>query len=242
VLLGVRPRSMTRAFSALGRETFVTRVHWHEDGWPTMEPVALNPRPGTHVEVTFSPDAPLDGEWITPRRLPGELADLDTRPGWLVLRADGSTLDDPRPVFVGRRQEHLTQSASVEIDCSAGVGGLAVRYDENFHVEVEAGAGRLVARANVAGLVQEWDAPLVGDRVTVHIDSRRPEAERGFARTSDVFHLAATVEGRRIDLAEVDGRFLSSETAESFTGRVVGVYAREGRVDAAGWVTEGDDE
>ena len=116
-----------------------------------------------------------------------------------------------------------------------------MRYDEDFHVEVEAGAGRVVARANVAGLVQEWAASVDTDRVTLHIESRRPDIERGFARTSDVFHLAATVDGRRIDLAEVDGRFLSSETAESFTGRVVGVYAREGRVDAAHWTSEGDD-
>ncbi len=85
-------------------------------------------------------------------------------------------------------------------------------------------------------------ASVDSDRVTLHIDSRRPAIERGFARTSDVFHLAATVEGRRIDLAEVDGRFLSSETAESFTGRVIGVYAREGRVDATSWISEGNDE
>ncbi|MFG6279972.1 glycoside hydrolase family 43 protein [Microbacterium sp. 5K110] len=242
VLLGVRPRSMTRAFSALGRETFVTPVRWHEDGWPTMEPVALNPRPGTRAEVAFAPDAPLDGEWITPRRLPTELADLTSRPGWLVLRSDGSTLDDPRPVFVGRRQEHLTQTTSVAVDCTAGVGGLACRYDENFHVEIEAGAGRLVARATVAGLVQEWDAPIDADVVTLRISSERPLSEGGFARTSDVFRLAAEVDGRRIELAEVDGRFLSSETAESFTGRVMGVYVRAGRVDATSWISEGHDE
>ncbi|WP_457825518.1 beta-xylosidase family glycoside hydrolase, partial [Staphylococcus aureus] len=77
-----------------------------------MEPVGLNPRPGTHVEATFSPDTPLDGEWITPRRLPEQVSDRTTRPGWLVLRADGSTLDDPRPVFVGRRQERRTQATA----------------------------------------------------------------------------------------------------------------------------------
>ena len=56
VLLGVRPRSMTRAFSALGRETFVTPVRWQDDGWPAIDPVLLNARPGTRVEVDFSPD------------------------------------------------------------------------------------------------------------------------------------------------------------------------------------------
>ena len=45
VLLGMRPKGMTRAFSALGRETFITPVTW-EDGWPVAEPVILNPRAG----------------------------------------------------------------------------------------------------------------------------------------------------------------------------------------------------
>ncbi|WP_241246000.1 glycoside hydrolase family 43 protein [Microbacterium sp. 4R-513] len=44
VLLGVRPRSGTRAFSALGRETFATPVTW-ADGWPAIAPVELSPGP-----------------------------------------------------------------------------------------------------------------------------------------------------------------------------------------------------
>ncbi|MGX9901450.1 family 43 glycosylhydrolase [Arthrobacter sp. SA17] len=40
VMLGTRPRGMNRAFSALGRETFITQVHW-EEGWPVVEPVTL---------------------------------------------------------------------------------------------------------------------------------------------------------------------------------------------------------
>ena len=137
VLLGVRPRSGTRAFSALGRETFVTPVHWHENGWPTIDPVLLNPRPGTRVEVDFAPDEALDGEWLAIRRPTASVADLSSRPGWLTLHGDGTTLDDAHPVFLGRRQEHLTNHVNVRMDASAGVGGLAVRYDENFHVEIE---------------------------------------------------------------------------------------------------------
>ena len=59
--------------------------------------------------------------------------------------------------------------------------------------------------------------------------------------TSDEFHLAATVDGTRIDLARVDGRFLSSEVTESFTGRVIGVYAVSGEVAVSSWVAEGHD-
>jgi xylan 1,4-beta-xylosidase len=241
VLLGVRPRSMTRAFSALGRETFVTPVRWADD-WPAIEPVQLNPRAGTRVDIDFAPDRTLDGEWIAVRALPGDHADLTARPGRLTLRADGSTLDDPRPVFVGRRQEHLTNAVTVAIDASAGVGGLAVRYDERFHVEVEAGAGAVVARAVIGGLVQEWRTPFGGGILDLHLESRPPAPAAGFPRTSDVFHLAATIDGERVELAQVDGRFLSSETTESFTGRVIGVYAVAGEISVLRWTAEGDDE
>ncbi|MCI1017119.1 family 43 glycosylhydrolase [Microbacterium sp. C5A9] len=242
VLLGVRPRSMTRAFSALGRETFVTTVHWRDDGWPAIDPVPLNPRPGTRVDVDFSAQRTLDGEWIAVRTTPASIADLDARPDALVLHGAGRTLDDPHPVFLGRRQEHLTNAVTVTVDVRAGVGGLAVRYDERFHVELEAGAGVVIARAVVADLVQEWSIPLTSEVLDLHIESRRPAAGGGLPKTSDVFHLAVTTEGERRELATVDGRFLSSETTESFTGRVIGVYARSGDVAVLRWTAEGDDE
>lgn len=241
VLLGVRPRSMTRAFSALGRETFVTRVHWQGDGWPTIDAVALNPRPGTRVQVSFSPGDQLDREWIAVRRAPASVADLGAREGWLTLRGDGTTLDDSRPTFVGRRQEHLTNRVSVSVDAAAGVGGLAVRYDERFHVEVEVGDGQITARAVVGGLRQEWVHPAVGV-IELHLDSQKPQEGLGLGSTSDVFRLGATIDGARVELAEVDGRFLSSETAESFTGRVIGLYAVSGQVSFRAWIAEGDDD
>ena len=49
--------------------------------------------------------------------------------------------------------------------------------------------------------------------------------------TSDVVVLSAqTADGDRHELARVDGRYLSQETAASFTGRVIGVYAVRGTV------------
>ncbi|GAA1994187.1 glycoside hydrolase family 43 protein [Microbacterium pumilum] len=242
ILLGVRPRSMTRAFSALGRETFVTPVHWHDNGWPTIDPVLLNPRPGTRVDVKFSPDEELDGEWLAIRRPTAAVADLASRPGWLTLHGDGSTLDDSHPVFLGRRQEHLTNAVTVRADASSGVGGLAVRYDERFHVEIEAGSGTVTARAVIGGLRQEWTGTYAGEVIDLFIDSVQAGGE-GFTRTSDFFHLGfAEPDGERLELAQVDGRFLSSETTESFTGRVIGAYAVTGHVSFQSWIAEGDDE
>ena len=141
VLLGVRPRSMTRAFSALGRETYVTTVTWGDDGWPAFEPVQLTPRPGTVAFRDEFDAADLGPEWMSVRRTPASIADLRARPGSVVLRADGSTLDDPIPVFLGHRQLHQTARATIGIDVANGVGGLAVRYDERFHYSITAGGG-----------------------------------------------------------------------------------------------------
>lgn len=244
IMLGVRPRSMTRAFSALGRETFVTGVHWQQEGWPAIDPVLLNPRPGTRVEVGFSPDEELDGEWLAIRRPTAEIADLTSRPGWLTLHGAGETLDDAHPVFLGRRQEHLANRVTVTVDASGGVGGLAVRYDERFHVEIEAGNGMVTGRAVIGGLRQVWTHPVPGAPgvIELHLDSRKPPGETGFVSTSDIFHLSVTIDGERVELAQVDGRFLSSETTESFTGRVIGLYAVTGDVSFQRWIAEGDDE
>jgi len=159
-----------------------------------------------------------------------------------VLQADGSRLNDQRPVFVGRRQEHLRATSRTLIDVSAGVGGLAVRYDERFHVGIEAGDGALRAHVNLGGLEQEWSEPYDGDQVELFLSKRRPEDTGGFPRTSDVIEIGAVVDGADRVLAEIDGRFLSSEVTESFTGRVVGVFATRGTVAVDWFAYEGDDE
>ena len=64
----------------------------------------------------------------------------------------------------------------------------------------------------------------------------------GFPSTSDIIRLQATIDGERVELGEVDGRFLSAETTESFTGRVIGAYAVRGTFAVDRVAVEGDDE
>ena len=66
---------MTRAFSALGRETFVTPVRWEDDGWPAIDPVLLNARPGTRDEDFLRASSTASGSRCGAR--PSALADLD---------------------------------------------------------------------------------------------------------------------------------------------------------------------
>ncbi|WP_309709119.1 family 43 glycosylhydrolase [Pseudolysinimonas sp.] len=239
VLLGVRPRSMTRAFSALGRETFVSRVTWGDDGWPAFEPVPLAPRPGG-VAWREEFDADLGPEWMAVRRFPSAIASAGG--GSLVVRADGATLDDLAPAFLGRRQQHQTARIRIAIDVSRGIGGLALRYDERFHYSVVAGGGRVVARGRIPDFESRAEQAIDGDRVELEIASRRPEGDPFEARTSDVVELAVVAGGERTVLATLDGRYLSSETTESFAGRVIGVVALEGEVSVDWFDYAGSDE
>ncbi len=229
VMLGTRPRGMVRSFSALGRETFISPARWTADGWLEIDPVELNPRASFGWSEDF--DGPLGPEWVGVRRRPDQLADLDSRPGWLTLTGEGEGMAAFRPVFVGHRQQHQTCEIRAVVDASEGVGGLAVRYDEDFHYEVEVGGGRVTARAVVPGFVRESSVPAPETPITLVLSSAPPRSEGMGHVSSDMVSLGFLgTDGEITVMEEVDARYLSNEVAGSFTGRVFGVYAVSGAV------------
>ena len=179
---------------------------------------------GTRSVFDFDLTRALDDPaWLAVRRTPAEVAAVAD--GRLAITGDGSTLDDPRPWFLGRRQRHLTATVSTRVDASAGTGGLAARYDEEHWFALEAAgdgtATTVTARAALAGLDQHLDAPSCpAGEVELRIEIERPPT--GFvadAAGGDRIRLVAG--GRRV-LAEFDGRYWTFEVAKSFTGRVSG--------------------
>jgi hypothetical protein len=239
VLLGMRPRGGTQAFSALGRETFVTEVRW-EDGWPVADPVELRPRDGD-VETTHGFTGPLDDGWLAIRRLPASVADLDSAPGRLTLTGEGTDLTHPSPVFLGRRQLNQTATLATTVDARGGAGGIAVRDDEQtvytLRAEDDGAATTVTAEARVPGIVQSWSAGLPSGPVELRLESEPPGAlgaggstDWSEAMTSDFIRFVARSGDEEVLLARVDGRYLSAETAASFTGRVIGLFAIEGTV------------
>jgi beta-xylosidase len=230
-LLGMRPGGLTRAFSPMGRETFSTSLVW-VDGWPVVQPVQLTPPTGPVEHRDDFTGAQLGPEWLSIRTPAADWSSLTERPGHLVVHADGSTTDDPRPRFVGRRQQHRSAVFSVRVDAAGGVGGLSLRIDERHHYDIEVGAGIARARARVGGLCQTWEQPIpVGTGpVTVRIETE-PVVGMGLdALGPDMVHLSVDASTGPVELAALDGRYVSAETAASFTGRVVGMYAAEGSV------------
>jgi xylan 1,4-beta-xylosidase len=229
ILLGVRPLGLTQSFSPLGRETFITAVHW-DDGWPQPEPVLLAPR-GTVEEESFhfTDPAVLDRPgWLAVRTTPESVASIARGRLSITGRAG---LDDPHPQFVGRRQRHLTATVSATVDASGGAGGLAARYDEDHWICIEARGTVVTVRAQVAGLAQSWQATVPAGDVELRMEMT-PPSPAGFntaAMGGDRIRLLAA----STLLAELDGRYWTAETCASFTGRVIGMYATEGTVSFA---------
>ncbi|MFE7860834.1 glycoside hydrolase family 43 protein [Streptomyces sp. NPDC057403] len=238
VLLGVRPGGGTPGWHVLGRETFLTPVTWVDD-WPVVAEVTLDlpappwplvPGPAEPVRDDFDLGQ-LRPQWISLRDRPAEHCTTTERSGWLTLHARGGSLDVPDVVFVGRRQQHPACEARTLIDAARGRGGLAVRLDEEHHYEIEASGTevRLLSRIGplrtvVASRTVPAGPVVLGVRV-----SGTPLRD---ARTGpDVVTLGfEEPDGTFTGLGTLDGRYLSTEVAGGFTGRVIGMYAAAGTV------------
>jgi beta-xylosidase len=236
VLLGVRPGGGTPGWHVLGRETFLAPVSW-VDGWPVVGPLTVTPpwplQPGpVEPHRDDFDDSELRPSWVSVRDRAEEHCTTKERSGWLTLHARGPGLDDPDVVFAGRRQQHLSCRARTLLDPSAGSGGLAVRFDEEHHYEIEVASGtvRVFARIGplrtVVGSRPAPDGPVV---LGVQVDEAK---ELKDARSGpDTISLGVEEpDGTFTVLAALDGRYLSTEVAGGFTGRVIGVYAATGTV------------
>ncbi len=232
VLLGVRPRGTSPRFHVLGRETFLTPVEWI-DGWPVPGPLLLTmttrpPGPSAPPDSTRRDDfegTSLGPQWVALRRSPGLISSLTQRPGWLTLTGTAQTLGMSEPVYVARRQQHHDCSVRTRVETgSAGEAGLALLLDATAHYEVALAGNGIIVRARVGEfdtLVAEAPRP-PGPVILTLRTSPHPQGP-------DTVSLGYEDEaGQPVVLAELDGRFLSTEVAGGFLGRTIGMYAVDG--------------
>ncbi|MYV44582.1 glycoside hydrolase family 43 protein [Streptomyces sp. SID2888] len=251
LLLGTRPRGYFPEFHVLGRETFLTPVEW-VDGWPRVGPVrerhtaptAWHPVEPPPVREEFD-TGDLAPHWISPRRRPDGSWSLKERPGWLTLTATGDTLDRPGHTLLGRRQQHPDCRVEARMDPGTGRGGLSVRIDEAHHYDIEVGEGTVSVLARIGPLSQCVARRQVPPgEVTVSVEIRttgvlpptvtraeRVPGEGLGVRAGGPDTITFSLGGAApVRLAELDGRYLSTQVATGFTGRVIGMYATRGRV------------
>ncbi|MFC7529307.1 glycoside hydrolase family 43 protein [Actinoplanes sp. GCM10030250] len=137
VHLGSRPvLGRTGLRSPLGRETFLQRVFWDEDGWLRLAGGGHHP----YIEVPgidAAPEPAMDEkpfrgpEWVSPRG-PAE-ADLVSRPGRLRLRGRESLDSLFHQSLLARRLTSLDCTAEVTVDAEprrfTEMAGLVVYYN-----------------------------------------------------------------------------------------------------------------
>jgi alpha-N-arabinofuranosidase len=202
VLLGVRPGS------AVGRETFLTRVTW-SDGWPVFSPVGhTSPRRRLHEDF-----AALSPDWSTLRT---PRAPFWTTGDGLSLRLRPERLGERTvPSLLARPQEHPDCDVSTELHFTPVApgeqAGLAVVRDDDAHLLLLRTAEGLSLRRgpDVLARVALSPGPV---RLGVRI--------RGFSHT----FAHAEPGGAWQDLATVEAMFLTP----LFTSVQLGLYATSG--------------
>lgn len=233
VFLGIRPVSYPFRHH-LGRETFLARVNWTEDGWPVIgdegriEPIMESPRLPEHRWLQKATrddfdDSALGFDWTFLRNPVANSWSLEERPGHLALRGNGTTLDDAgAPAFVGRRLSHWSCHIAAMLDYEpANEGeeaGLTVFMNEKYHYDlaVKRKGGRkvLAFRRTVGSMRTEVEQECLSGPVVLKVEAR-PEA----------FVFTMQQEQEEVVIGSGESHLLSTEVAGGFTGVFVAMYA-----------------
>lgn len=207
VYLGVRPRGFTPGFHVVGRETFLARIAWVDD-WPVVHTDDVLPDRADTAFIDGFSFAQLHPRWVSPHgALPG------SHP------AGGLALGSHE---VAVRVRDLRWRFEARVDASAAVS-LRVRLDERHWYEISLGSGTAEVRARIGPLeASAGSGPATGDVVTLVVEA----VDATHDGPDDLRFGLIDADGERW-IAALDGRYLSTEVAGGFTGRVLGLRARE---------------
>jgi hypothetical protein len=224
VYLGVRPRGFAPQFHVNGRETFLAAVRW-EDDWPVFDEGHYQvPQADTAFIDEFNGGA-LRPQWISRAGDPLAFAALGAE--GLALRSPDEEYGEHEFLAVRARDEQWTAEAVIRSG-----GANLILWLDSWHwarVGVRQGAVRVeVALGEIRQTLTEAPAN-TRSAVTLAIRATRAAAEAG-RMTSPPDRLAfGLMDGSEFQsLAELDGRYFSTEVAGGFTGRVIGIGAAAG--------------
>jgi len=217
VFLGIRPQGSFPRYHVLGRETFLAGVDWIDD-WPVVVEGHF-PSPAESVGFADSFDD-LDARWVSPSVARETFARAD---GVLALdpgrEADAS---EQLRVLCGRVRHTEWDATATPAD---GDIALSVRLDAHHWFGVEVIGGSVRARAVSDPFDRILGERPLPDGASLAIRARLiPPTVRG-NRGPDRISLGFATGGEFTPLAEIDGRYLSTELAGGFTGRMLGVEA-----------------
>lgn len=253
VFLGCRPyRPYTDGSYNTGRETFMAPVSWR-NGWPVInagnEPVLYRyPAPmkpvGGELETPMSGNFTVRDEFASGKlnlywtflRTPREQwFSLQEREGWLALRLRPEMCSGTaNPTFLGRRQQHLKGSSSVEIDFSAKAenekaGLLVFQNEQHFYFlckSVVRGTPVVELYKSATGTGPTPTMELLATQELGSESTSKPVRLRIEALGETYSFAFSTQPGHWNALKEnVDAHFLSTRVAGGFVGCMVAMYA-----------------
>jgi hypothetical protein len=234
VYLGIRPRGYTPQWHVLGRETFASEVVW-DDGWPTVAEPIEPAAPAPFTEALGLSELPPS--WVAPRRFPADV--LRPLAGGWQLSAAGN-----EPVFAGRRQEHLAIRVQASVSAGRGVGGLELRIDPQHAVALEVAGGQVRAVVRLGAVRATLGEVAAGPDVVLELRAEPSEQQSltGVEVGPDELVAGIVQADGFYEIGRVDGRYLSTEVAGGFTGRVVGLFCSEGHLDVRSFSYTGADD
>lgn len=222
VYLGVRSYGWVPRYHVNGRETFLAGISWQDD-WPVFEEEAFEiPTPGHSFADTFQPGQELASRWVSPG---APLAEF-VRPA-----QDGGLLISPAQVESGNvsglfaRPRDRFWTAEVDIAAGSATADFVLRLDERHWYAVRVGDGTATAISRIGDTASTHNSVVTSGTVRLLIRTVAP-SRRG---PDDVELAVVDAQGEQL-LTCLDGRYLSMEVAGGFTGRVLGVVARDGDV------------
>jgi hypothetical protein len=124
---------------------------------------------------------------------------------------------------------------------SAQEVALGVRLDDRHHYEVVLSDGMVSARQRVGSIIADLGGVMLDTSgpVELVVAFDEPVEEPGrLVYGSDLIRLGVRLSGTVQWLADLDGRYLSTEVAGGFTGRVVGVLASGGSAEVLSFRVE----
>ncbi len=215
VFHGYRPLGGHPHYHLLGRETFAARVEWR-NGWPRIVEQELAAAPVAGFQDDFSQG--MSPRWVVagdPRGV------VEVTSAGLRLRATG---DEPGQPVLTRVMAHDWQ-ARVELDVSQGSALVQLCIDGQHLYGLEVGSERVDAVAAIGPARSVIASRLVEDSKSVVVEisaSTEPDSTVSVANPPDLVSLDG--------MAKLDGRYLSTEVAGGFTGRMFGVQVLSGEV------------
>lgn len=219
VYLGVRPAGSTPGFHVLGRETFLAGIDW-VDGWPVFDEKRYGE---VDVDTSFFEDfsaRELAPVWVSPGGDPREVATPEPEGGARLHAGDGT---DSALLCVRVRDPHWTAEARF-----VESGRFRLRMDDRHWYGLEWREGGVTATARIGDTTSEVARAAAGaagiSLVIASVTAESPVAPFGHGGPDDIILSYRDAAGLHA-LARLDGRYLSTEVAGGFTGRMLALGA-----------------